>query len=49
MRGVGMCIRIEPKLRGEFVDDCKQLDLPAAQVIRAYVCEYIQANAITKT
>lgn len=45
MKDVGMRIRVEPELREEFVDICKQKDVPAAQVIRTFMREFIQTNA----
>jgi hypothetical protein len=49
MKDVGMRIRVEPELREEFVDICKQKDVPAAQVIRTFMREYIQTNTNGKT
>jgi hypothetical protein len=49
MKDVGMRIRVEPELREEFVDICKQKDVPAAQVIRTFMREYIQTNTTVKT
>ena len=49
MKDVGMRIRVEPELREEFVDICKQKDVPAAQVIRTFMREFIQTNAAVKT
>ena len=49
MKDVGMRIRVEPELREEFVDICKQKDVPAAQVIRTFMREYIQTNTVVKT
>ena len=46
MKDVGMRIRVEPELREEFVDICKQKDVPAAQVIRTFMREYIQTNTV---
>ena len=48
MKDVGMRIRVEPELREEFVDICKQKDVPAAQVIRSFMREYIQTNTVAK-
>jgi hypothetical protein len=49
MKDVGMRIRVEPELREEFVDICKQKDVPAAQVIRTFMREFIQTNTAAKT
>jgi hypothetical protein len=48
MKDVGMRIRVEPELREEFVDICKQKDVPAAQVIRTFMREFIQTNTTVK-
>ena len=48
MKDVGMRIRVEPELREEFVDICKQQDVPAAQVIRTFMREFIQTNTTDK-
>ena len=48
MKDVGMRIRVEPELREEFVDICKQKDVPAAQVIRTFMREFIQTNSVAK-
>jgi len=48
MKDVGMRIRVEPELREEFVDICKQKDIPAAQVIRTFMREFIQTNSVAK-
>lgn len=48
MKDVGMRIRVEPELREEFVDICKQKDVPAAQVIRTFMREFIQTNTVVK-
>lgn len=48
MKDVGMRIRVEPELREEFVDICKQKDVPAAQVIRTFMREFIQTNTVAK-
>ena len=49
MKDVGMRIRVEPELREVFVDICKQQDVPAAQVIRSFMREFIETNATVKT
>jgi hypothetical protein len=48
MKDVGMRIRVEPELREEFVDICKQKDVPAAQVIRSFMREFIKTNTAVK-
>ena len=37
-----MRIRVERLLRDEFLDVCRAQDLPAAQVIRAFMREYVK-------
>ena len=44
MKDVGMRIRIEPELRSEFVEICKKNDIPAAQVIRNFMRQFVQSN-----
>lgn len=48
MKDVGMRIRVEPELREQFVDICKQKNVPAAQVIRNFMRKYIQTNTTVK-
>jgi len=48
MKDAGMRIRVEPELREEFVDICKQKDVPASQVIRSFMREFIQTNTAVK-
>ena len=40
-KDVAFKIRIDEKLRQEFVDICRAEDLPAAQVIRRFMRNYI--------
>jgi len=42
MKEAGMRIRIEPELREAFVTACRTQDLPAAQVIRNFMKEYVR-------
>ncbi|TVZ41175.1 hypothetical protein P886_0516 [Alteromonadaceae bacterium 2753L.S.0a.02] len=37
-------IRIEPELHREFLDTCKRLDLPAAQVLRQYMRKFVEEH-----
>lgn len=42
MKEAGMRIRIEPELREAFVTACRTQDLPAAQVLRSFMKEYVR-------
>jgi len=44
MKTAGLRIRVEPSLRDSFVRACKANDLSAAQVIRAFMRDYIEQN-----
>ena len=44
-KDVGMRIRVEKELRDEFKNICRVQDRPAAQVLREFMREYVQANA----
>lgn len=46
MKDAGMRIRVEPELREKFVNLCRDNDLPAAQVLRSFMREYVQANTV---
>ncbi|QBK29784.1 hypothetical protein [Roseitalea porphyridii] len=41
-KDAGMRIRVERTLREEFLKACRAQDLPAAQVIRAFMREYVK-------
>lgn len=43
-----MRIRVERLLRDEFLDVCRAQDLPAAQVIRAFMREYVKKQKIAQ-
>jgi len=45
MKDAGMRIRIEPELREEFVELCRKNDVPAAQVLRAFMRDFIKTNS----
>ena len=49
MKDAGMRIRVQPELRDQFVNLCRDNDVPAAQVLRSFMREYIQTNTIGKT
>ena len=42
MKEVGMRIRVEPELREEFTEACKRKHVPAAQVLREYMREFVK-------
>jgi hypothetical protein len=44
MKAAGMRIRIEPELRDAFMAACRSHDMPAAQVIRSFIKDYVQQN-----
>jgi hypothetical protein len=44
MKDAGMRIRVEPELRDKFVNLCRDNDVPAAQVLRSFMREYVQGN-----
>ena len=43
-KDVGMRIRLERTLREEFVEACRAQDLPAAQVLRAFMRDYVSLH-----
>jgi len=47
-KDAGMRIRVERLLRDEFLDVCRAQDLPAAQVIRAFMREYVKKQKIAQ-
>ncbi len=40
-------IRIEPELHKKFLDTCKSQDVPASQVLREFMKQYVSDNAQT--
>ncbi len=40
-------IRIEPKLHKEFLAACKAQDVPASQVLREFMKQFVSANQQT--
>lgn len=42
MKEAGMRIRIEPELREAFIAACRGQDMPAAQVLRGFMREYVR-------
>ena len=47
MKTAGLRIRVEPDLRDLFVSACQANDLSAAQVLRAFMREYVSKNKST--
>lgn len=47
-KDAGMRIRVERKLRDEFLEACREQDRPAAQVIREFMRDYISAKKIAR-
>ena len=45
MKEVGMRIRVEPELRKEFTEACKRHHVPAAQVLREYMREFVKSQS----
>ena len=37
-------IRVDPELHREFLDVCKLLDVPAAQVLRQHMRKFVEEN-----
>ena len=44
MKDAGMRIRVEPELRDKFVNLCRDNDVPAAQVLRSFMREFVKKN-----
>jgi antitoxin component of RelBE/YafQ-DinJ toxin-antitoxin module len=40
-------IRIEPELHKKFLDTCKAQDVPASQVLREFMKQYVSAHGQT--
>ena len=47
MKTAGLRIRVEPNLRELFVRACQANDQSAAQVLRAYMRQYVSKNKVT--
>ena len=45
MAEVGLRIRVDDALRGDFVETCKLQDTTASQVLRAFMRAYVEQNA----
>ena len=42
MKDAGMRIRLEPELRDAFMSACHQKDVPAAQVLREFMKDFVK-------
>ena len=50
MKDVGMRIRVEPELREQFISLCHEHNVPAAQVLRSFMRDFVQgSNTKNKT
>ncbi len=50
MKNAGLRIRIEPELRDAFIQTCHESHIPAAQVLRAFIRDYVtQAQQQSRT
>lgn len=47
MKDAGLRIRVQRELREQFLEVCRAQDRPAAQVLRDFMKEYIEANPVT--
>ncbi len=41
IKDTGVRIRVEKRLRNQFLDACRRQDTPAAQVLRQFMREYV--------
>lgn len=48
-KDVGLRIRVDHALRGEFIEACKAADTPAAQVLRAFMRDYVARRSKEKS
>lgn len=44
MKDVGMRIRVEPELREQFISLCHEHNVPAAQVLRSFMRDFVQGS-----
>jgi len=44
MKDVGLRIRVQRELRDSFLEACRRQDIPAAQVIREFMREYVRKH-----
>ena len=45
MKDVGMRIRVEPELREQFISLCHEHNVPAAQVLRSFMRDFVQGSS----
>lgn len=45
MKDVGMRIRVEPELREQFISLCHEHNVPAAQVLRSFMRDFVQGGS----
>lgn len=48
MKDAGLRIRLEPKLRDEFIQTCHERHVSAAQVLREFMRHYVKCNMANK-
>jgi len=46
MKDAGLRIRLEPELRDDFIQTCHDKHVPAAQVLREFMRQYVQSNKV---
>lgn len=44
MKDAGMRIRVEPELREQFISLCHEHNVPAAQVLRSFMRDFVQGS-----
>ena len=47
-KDAGYRIRIDPSLRQAFLDVCKSIDRPAAQIVREFMREFVENHKDTR-
>ena len=47
MKDAGLRIRLEPELRDDFIQICHDKHVPAAQVLREFMRQYVADNKAT--
>jgi hypothetical protein len=48
MKDVGMRIRVEPELREQFISLCHEHNVPAAQVLRSFMRDFVKGKQLQK-
>jgi len=49
MKDVGLRIRVQKELRGQFLEACRKQDKPAAQVLREFMRRYVAEQGAVQT